>query len=221
VESVREEERRHVAREVHDTLGQALTGLKINLSLLGRKLAGDAELEESIESMSGLVDATIKSVREIATELRPGVLDDLGLAAALEWQVKRFGEMMDLESVFVSETEDSHLEKDLTIALFRIAQEALTNVARHAEASRVEVRLREDQDGVLLEVQDDGRGIEEAEISNWGALGILGMRERAHLFGGEIEIKGSRGVGTRVVVRIPLDSDVKLHGGEDRGEGGG
>jgi len=218
VESVREEERRHVAREVHDTLGQALTGLKINLSLLGRKLAGETELEERIVSMSSLVDTTIKSVREIATELRPGVLDDLGLAAALDWQVKRFGELMGLEAVFGSDTDDSLLDKDLTIALFRIAQEALTNVARHADASRVDVRLAHERGSVVLEIRDDGKGIEENESSDWGSLGILGMRERAHMFGGEVEIRGSRGAGTVVIVTIPSNIGMQRDEGEDLGE---
>ncbi len=221
VESVREEERRRLAREVHDTLGQALTGLKINLSLLGRRLSGDSELEERVGSMASLVDATIKSVREIATELRPGVLDDLGLEAALEWQVKRFGEMTGLEAVFVSDAGDSQLDKSLAVSLFRIAQEALTNTARHAEAGRVEVRLAEEQGDVLLEIKDDGRGIEEAEASDRGGLGILGMRERAHMLGGEVEVKGSREAGTSVIVRIPLDPGSGLDAGEDGGEGGG
>ncbi|RJP33827.1 MAG: PAS domain S-box protein [Actinobacteria bacterium] len=221
VESVREEERRHVAREVHDTLGQALTGLKINLSLLGRRLAGDDELVERIGSMSGLVDATIQSVREISTQLRPGVLDDLGLSAALDWQVKRFGELTGLKSVFVSDSDEDILDKDLTIALFRIAQEALTNVARHAEASRVEVRLAHEAGGVMLEIKDDGRGIGEAEAGRWDALGILGMRERAHVFGGEVEVQGSSGAGTIVTVRIPLDAVTPREDGAVGGEDGG
>ncbi|MBN2026893.1 MAG: PAS domain S-box protein [Actinobacteria bacterium] len=214
VESVREEERRRVAREVHDTLGQALTGLKINLSLLGRKLEGEAELEERIASMSGLVDTTIKSVREIATELRPGVLDDLGLAAALDWQVKRFGELTGLEAGFISDADDNLLNKDLTIALFRIAQEALTNVARHAEASRVEVRLAQEADGILLEIKDNGKGVSEEETGGMGGLGVLGMRERAHIFGGEVGIEGDSGTGTTVAVRIPLDAGDRWDDGE-------
>jgi len=214
VESVREEERRRVAREVHDTLGQALTGLKINLSLLGRKLEGDAELEERVASMSGLVDTTIKSVREIATELRPGVLDDLGLAAALDWQVKRFRELTGLEADFISDTDDSLLDKDLTTALFRIAQEALTNVARHAEASRVDVCLSQEADGILLEIKDNGKGFAEEEAGGMGGLGVLGMRERANIFGGRVEIEGDSRTGTTVTVRVPLDAGDRRDDGE-------
>ncbi len=220
MESVREEERRHAAREVHDTLGQALTGLKINLSLLGKKLAGDGELEERIRAMSGQIDSTIQSVREIATQLRPGVLDDLGLAAALEWQVKRFGEMTGLDSTFASLADEASPDDDLAIALFRIAQEALTNVARHAGASRVDVSLAYEGDAVSLEVRDDGRGIGEEDIENRSSLGIMGMRERANAFGGEVDIRGGSGGGTTLLVRIPMRCVGGDPGGGTGEEGG-
>ena len=221
MESVREEERRSVALEVHDTLGQALTGLKISLSLLGKRVAGDGGLEERIEAMSELVDTTIQSVREISTQLRPGVLDDLGLAAALDWQVKRFGELTGLDCTFASEADDVFMDKDLAIALFRIAQEALTNIARHAGASRVDVRLTCGRGRVELEVKDDGRGISREEIDDRGALGILGMRERAHIFGGEVDIRGKGGEGTTLVVKIPVRLDDGGDGDGGSEEGGG
>lgn len=219
VESVREEERHHVAREVHDTLGQSLTGLKISLSLLRKRLAGDAEAEARISSMAELVDTTVKAVREISMRLRPVMLDDLGLAAALEWQLKGFEEMTGLKCRFVSETEDEPIHKDQAITLFRIAQEALTNAARHAGASRVEVRLQSGRDGTLLEIADDGRGISEREIEGKRSLGILGMRERANIYGGEVEIKSGNGGGTTVVVRMPPPDDIP--GGERERGGGG
>ncbi|MEW6555051.1 MAG: PAS domain S-box protein [Actinomycetota bacterium] len=218
VESVREEERRHVAREVHDTLGQSLTGLKINLSLLGRKLAGSEEVDE-ISYMSDLIDATIQSVREISTQLRPGVIDDLGLAAALDWQLKRFEEMTGLKCSFVSRTEDESMDKDLAITLFRIAQEALTNIARHAGAGQVEVLLAQEPQEIVLRIKDDGRGISRQEVEDRGSLGILGMRERAHIYGGEVEISGGEREGTTVVVRIPLGGDDRA-GGTPQEEGG-
>ena len=216
LESVREEERRRVALEVHDTLGQALTGLKINLSLLGKKVAGEGELEERIEGMNELIDSTIQSVREISTELRPGVLDDLGLAAALEWQLNRFAEITGLECSFVSHMEQPLLDKELNVALFRITQEALTNVARHASASRVDVLLAQESHGVSLKIMDDGRGITDSEMARSGSLGILGMRERAHLFDGEVEIKGESGKGTTLAVRIPW---VFQHEGDGKEDG--
>jgi PAS domain S-box-containing protein len=215
LESVREEERRHIAREVHDTLGQALTGLKINLSLLGKRVAGEEELEGRIEAMSSLIDSTIQSVREISTELRPGILDDLGLAAALDWQLKRFGEMTGLESDFVTDMEDSHLDKDLTVALFRITQEALTNIARHAGASRVNVRLSREQGDIVLEIRDDGRGITVTDIGDSKTLGILGMRERAHVLGGRIDIRGDSNSGTTLRVSVPIRQPGAGDGGED------
>jgi PAS domain S-box-containing protein len=209
MESIREEERRRIALEVHDTLGQALTGLKINLSILGKKVAGEEELEESVEAMSVLLDSTIASVREIATELRPGVLDDLGLAAALEWQLARFGEITGLEYHFAADAEESPLEKGLSIALFRIAQEALTNVARHAEATKVELSLSGSDREVILEVRDDGRGITVNEITGFDSLGILGMRERAHALGGKVSVRKGRDGGTIVKVTVPLGTSGK------------
>jgi PAS domain S-box-containing protein len=216
VESVREEERRHVAREVHDTLGQSLTGLKINLSLLSKKLADNAEAEGRIASMTELVDTTIQSVREISTQLRPGVIDDLGLAAALDWHLRHFEDMTGLRCSFTSMAEDDFIDKDLAITLFRIAQEALTNIARHAGASRVEVRLLRERKAILLDVRDDGRGISREEVEARDSLGILGMRERANIYGGEVEIRGKRGTGTVLVVRIPVSDDSEA--GDAEGE---
>jgi PAS domain S-box-containing protein len=220
VESVREEERRHVAREVHDTLGQSLTGLKINLSLLSKKLADDAEAEDRIASMIELVDTTIQSVREISTQLRPGVIDDLGLAAALDWQLKRFEEMTGLRCSFTSMAEDDFIDKGLAITLFRIAQEALTNIVRHAGASRVEVRLLRERKAILLDVRDDGMGISREEVEARESLGILGMRERANIYGGEVEIRGKRGAGTVLVVRIPVSDDGEAVDAEGEEAGG-
>jgi PAS domain S-box-containing protein len=201
---VREEERRRVAMDVHDKLGQALTGLKINLSLMGKRVAGDAVLEEKMQAMTGLIDDTIQAVREISTELRPGVLDDLGLVAALDWQLHNFEQIMGISSSFAGDMEDGRLDEDLSVALFRITQEALTNVARHARANRVDVHLAKEGDSLLLEIADDGRGIKEEEISSGGSLGILGIKERAREFGGQVDICGESGRGTTLKIKIPL-----------------
>ncbi len=216
LESVREEERRHVSREVHDTLGQILTGLKMGLAMMGKKLAGDAEAQTGLAAMSELADTAIQSVREISSSLRPGMLDDLGLSATLEWQLKRFGEMSGLECTLVSEAEDDSMDKDLAVALFRIAQEALTNVARHADAARVEVRLEGGPEGLTLEVRDDGRGISAEEIEGQRSLGLLGIRERAGIYGGVVEVSGRRGQGTSLTVRIPP----RPRGGVEAGDAG-
>ena len=226
LESIREEERRRISREVHDTLGQALTGLKINLSLLGKKLEGRPDLSRDIGDMAEVIDSTIREVREIAASLRPGVLDDLGLEAALEWQLKRFGEMAGVECGFRSELGEEtarRLDRELSTALFRIAQEALTNVARHAGARRVEMRLGGGDGWLEMEVRDDGRGITEAEALDPGSLGILGMRERAHHFGGEVEVKRAPGGGTITLVRVPLGGTAARRvdrGKEGRGDEG-
>ena len=205
LQSVREEERTQMAREVHDGVGQSLTALKMELSWLGKKMPGGQDsLQEMINSMSGHIDETVKMVRHIATELRPGVLDDLGIVAAIEWQLREFKNRSGIACEFDSRVEDLPLSKGQSTAVFRILQETLTNVARHADASRVEVSLEEREEDVVLRLLDDGRGIEETDVRNLKSLGLLGMRERALLFGGEVRIDGKRGKGTTVTVRIPL-----------------
>jgi signal transduction histidine kinase len=159
---------------------------------------------EKIGAMSELVDDTIHTVRKIATDLRPGVLDDLGLVAAIEWQAHDFQKRTGITCRFTPGVEDVDLDRDRSTASFRIFQETLTNVARHSGASEVAVTLSHGEDAVALEIKDNGKGISEADISGSRSLGLLGMRERAHLLGGEINISGSPGEGTTVTVRIPL-----------------
>ena len=214
LQSVREEERRSIALDVHDKLGQALTGLKIGVSLLKKRVAGDSVLEERLEGMSQLIDDTIKTVREISAQLRPGMLEDFGLLAALEWQLEKFKEATGLECVLTSDIDEEGLDKELSTALFRIAQEAMTNVARHADASCLELRLHEDHGSISMEVLDDGRGIDEEQVSAPGSLGILGMKERALAFGGEVEMRGEQGKGTVLIARIPC-SQVTMDTDED------
>jgi PAS domain S-box-containing protein len=209
LQSAREEERSRIAREIHDNLGQALTGLKMSLSWLDKKLSevGDGVppplLLNEIASMSKLIDAAIQMVREISAELRPGVLDDLGLVAAVEWQAQEFQTRMGIRCRFTSTLENITLDKEQSTAIFRILQETLTNVARHANATRVNITLRKKAGNLILEVRDNGRGITESEISNPRSLGLLGMRERALLLGGNVEISGTPGKGTAVTVQIP------------------
>jgi len=209
LQSVREEERTHIAREVHDELGQALTALKIDLHglqhALTRKAGSEIDrLTAKIKSMSNLIDTTIHSVRRIATELRPGILDDLGLVAAIEWQAGDFQIRTGIRCEVASSVDYVALGRDRSTAAFRILQETLTNVARHAGASRVAIELKQDDGNLVLEVTDNGKGITEHDIAGSGSLGLLGMRERAHLLGGELEIGGTADEGTAVIVRIPL-----------------
>ena len=194
-----------MARDVHDELGQSLTALKMDLSWLGKKMPKEqGNLQEKISFMSGHVDETVKVVRRIATELRPGVLDDLGIVAAIEWQLHEFQDRSGIACRFSSQREAIALGKGQSTAVFRISQETLTNVARHADASQVEVSLEEVEGDVILRVSDDGKGIEESNMHDPKSLGLLGMRERAFLFGGEVRIDGRPGEGTTVTVRIPL-----------------
>ena len=153
--------------------------------------------------MGKLVDDTIQVVRKICTQLRPGVLDDLGLIAAIEWQVEDFEKRTHIRCELLASFEDSCLDRELSTALFRILQEALTNVSRHARATQVKISIEEDAGFIALRVEDNGKGITEHEITDPKSLGLLGMRERAVLFGGEVHISGVSGEGTRVVVRIP------------------
>jgi len=220
---VREEERTRIAREVHDELGQALTGIKLDLAWLAARLPrSQRPMLEKVGDMSAHIDATIQAVRRIATELRPGILDDLGLVAALEWQANEFQGRTGITCrVTNSVGPDVQLDADLNTAFFRIYQETLTNVIRHASATRVDVHIAAQEDAVVLTVRDNGRGITPAEIRDRRSIGLLGMGERAALLGGKVDIKGSPGQGTEVTVRIPLHrprTTVKgFHENPDRG----
>ena len=201
---VREEERTRIAREVHDELGQSLTGLKLDLAWMTQQIAkNQPTLLERLRTMSGQIDSTIQTVRRIATELRPGILDDLGLIAALEWQANEFQSLTGIECIVRSEVDDSALDVDINTAFFRIFQETLTNVARHAKATRVRVLLQKGKRELNLVVRDDGRGITSTEIHDTNSIGLLGMRERAGLLGGKIQFESEPGKGTVVSVTIP------------------
>lgn len=204
LQAVREEEQTRIAREIHDELGQLLTALKMDLSWLGSRLpAGLSPLREKTRLMTKLVDTTIDTVRRIAADLRPGLLDDLGLAAAIEWQAREFSRRSGIACVLDLDAEEALDDRDLATALFRIFQEVLTNVARHAAATEVRIGLRKRAKGVELEISDNGRGITRRQCTDPTSLGIAGMRERMHPWGGEVRIAGRRGRGTRVLVRVP------------------
>lgn len=210
IETVREDERTRIAREIHDELGQCLTGLKMELSWVERKLrdAGGVVpgslLIEKVGSMEALVDTIIGSVRRIATELRPGILDSLGLMAAIEWQAMDFQARTGIECDLSLLPDALELNDKQVSSIFRIFQEILTNVARHAQASRVTTVMREEAGDLLLEVRDNGRGITEEERLHSRSLGLIGMEERTSLLGGTFTICGIPGSGTIVTVRIPI-----------------
>jgi len=206
LQHVREEERTRIAREVHDELGQALTSCKLDLSLLANKLPGHlTSLKDKAKALSTHIDATIQTVRRIATELRPGILDHLGLIAALEWQANEFQTRTGIRCDVHSDLHEPVLTPDLATAFFRIFQETLTNVIRHAGATHVTVHLKEAAGRIILEVKDNGRGISPTEISNPRSMGLLGMKERAALLGGTFKIGAApTGRGTLATVSIPL-----------------
>src|SRR5690348_1747537 len=185
LQSVREEERTRIAREVHDELGQALTCCKLDLSWIASKLPRDLQpLAEKARALTAHTDSTIQTVRRSSAELRPGVLDHLGLGAALEWQANEFQNRTGIKCDVRTHLREASLDQDLSTTLFRIFQETLTNVIRHAGATRVKVELAQKESRITLEVKDNGRGIERNQISNGKSMGLLGMRERAALLGG-------------------------------------
>jgi len=206
LESVREAERTRIAREIHDELGQMLTGLKYDVVWLEKQLREKPEVSERLKEMTGQLQQTMDTVRRIAAELRPGVLDELGLAAAIEWQVKDFERRTGLLARVELNTGERPLAREAATALFRVLQEGLTNVARHARAKTVLVSLHEQARELVLAIEDDGRGISEPEVKRTGSFGLMGMRERVEALRGRCEIKGLPGRGTIVRVSVPLDA---------------
>jgi signal transduction histidine kinase len=204
LQRAREEERTAIAREVHDELGQALTGIKLDIVWMKRLLPGDPELLAKCQSMVDQVDGTLDTVRRIATELRPSVLDQLGLHAAIEWQGQDFARRTRIP-VDLDVTDGNASIPDLVASsAFRILQESLTNVARHARASRVVIRLTVTPHQLTLEITDDGVGIAPQRLEGTASLGLVGMRERALGCGGELRVSGRPTLGTTVSLTIPL-----------------
>jgi PAS domain S-box-containing protein len=202
---VREEERARISREVHDELGQSLTAVKMDLAwLAGRLPQRDGPMLKRIRSTQQLADSIIQSIRRISTELRPAVLD-LGLAAAVEWQVQEFEARSGIRCKVRLLTRQV-VASNASTAMFRIFQETLTNVARHAKATRAEVVLQKQRDRLVLLIHDNGRGFDQADPSLSKSLGLLGMRERAAILGGRVSISSAPGKGTTVTAWIPLPS---------------
>jgi PAS domain S-box-containing protein len=208
--SAREEEGARIAREIHDELGGALTGLKWDLERIDNILTTAAngspvsDVHQRIGSMTMTIETTITTIRRIASELRPGMLDDLGLVAAIEWQIQQFQARTGLKCHWTNTVNDVELDREKSTAVFRILQEILTNVLRHAQARNLYVKLSRTRHHLELEVRDDGRGITKTQRINSRSLGLLGMKERALLIGGEVQITGKEKHGTTVLVRVPL-----------------
>lgn len=203
LQEAREEERKAVAREVHDALGQGLTGLRFDLVWLRHALSADPSVETHIEGMTESVRGLIDTVRSLTRRLRPAVLDEMGLEAAVEWQVARSAGQAGLEYEVDLPEDPPKLDDRISSAIFRIVQEALTNVIRHAAARRVEVGLWVEEGGVLVLVRDDGSGISPEAVTSYESLGLMGMRERARSLGGHLEIRGKEGEGTTLTAVLP------------------
>lgn len=200
-----ESERRYIAREIHDELGQMLTALKMDLRWMNSRTAGDRKsVLVKIKSMSELVDTAVRTVHKIATELRPGLLDDLGLTAAIEWQAGEFQKRTGMKCELSLNLKDTLLSQDISTAVYRILQEALTNIVRHAQATYVKIVLKEETDRIVLEIADDGKGITQEQITHPKSFGITGIRERVYLLGGDVNITGIPYRGTSLTAKIPL-----------------
>ena len=205
LQQIREEERIRIAREIHDELGGFLTVLKLDLDALGKEVPqASASFQQKHASITKTILAAIGSVRRICSDLRPSVLDHIGLTAATEWQVEEWQAKTGIRCAMMSSLDDEQIDSGRATAAFRVLQEALTNVARHAAATSVRVRLWTDAGRLRLEIHDDGRGIAAATVADSTSLGLLGMKERVFSFGGSVEIFAGPDRGTTVDVSIPL-----------------
>jgi signal transduction histidine kinase len=209
LETAREEERARVARELHDELGQVLTSLKLEFMWLVDQLRKSepkpgVQLVNRLQALTGFIEVSIQSVRQIATDLWPAVLDHLGLHEAIQWEATKFEARTGIRCRVASGLNDELSDRTRALALFRILQEALTNVVRHADAGAVRISLRQRGNALTLVVKDNGRGITKAERSSVNSVGLLGMSERARLLGGRVTIAGEAGRGTTVTVEVPI-----------------
>ncbi|HRG92115.1 MAG TPA: PAS domain S-box protein, partial [Chitinophagaceae bacterium] len=204
LENIREEERVSISREIHDELGQQLTVLKMDISRLGKELAVNEKFERDKSEILAFINEVISTVRKISSSLRPSLLDDVGLVPAMEWYCKDFSKRTGIQTDFQSGIQDLKLEEKIKTGLFRIFQESLTNVARHAGASQVLVSLDIQDQWVRLLVQDNGKGFNQDEIAAKKTLGILGIRERAVMMKGDYSISSAPGEGTITKVRVPI-----------------
>ena len=203
--TAREQEKSRIARELHDELGQALTALKIDLGWLREKVGGEnGAVGGKLSAMQALIDSTVAAARRISADLRPLMLDDLGLAAATDWLVQNFSQRTGIACALEADERDLDLQDPYATAVFRVLQESLTNIAKHAGATQVAVRVERREGGIALEVRDNGRGFVVSEPARPGSFGLLGLRERASLLGGELSIDSTPGQGTIMRMSLPL-----------------
>lgn len=205
LQTIREEERTNIAREIHDELGQHLTALRMGTFWLRKKIPDHEKAAiEKVSKMIAVIDETINSVKRISTELRPNILDDLGLPDALEWQGNDFEEHNGIRCTFRCHCRDVSFERSLSTGVFRVFQESLTNVVRHAGATEIKTSLELADGKIVLKIKDNGKGFDEIAVREKKTLGIIGMKERAIMFGGNLTIESARENGTTVILQIPV-----------------
>ncbi|AFH48015.1 Signal transduction histidine kinase [Ignavibacterium album JCM 16511] len=204
LQSIREEERKTIAREIHDEFGQTLTVLKIKLTLLNKKIPEELlYLKNPLNEAIQMIDATVETVQKISSKLRPDILDELGLLPAIEWQVSEFEKISGIKCTVVLPAQEIPFDKERATAIFRILQEALTNIARHSAADKVQISLYTQSSKIVFEIKDNGKGITNEQIKDVKSLGIHGMEERVLIFGGSFSIEGYSGKGTTIKIEIP------------------
>lgn len=203
IEQAREDERLNISRELHDDLGQALTAVKIDLEII-KQQSSSSEVKEKLDSVKTLVGNSIKSVQRITSQLRPEIIDDLGLEAAIDWYTKDFSKRFGIE-VFLDIDNDIPIIKEKTLSLFRIIQESLTNIARHAHATHVEILLNKQGDDIQLVVSDNGVGISDDQINSKKSFGIMSLKERAEFLGGSFEITKGKNFGSKILITFPIN----------------
>lgn len=206
LQATREEEQKRIARELHDELGGTLTSIKYDLLWLQQHITMQGEVPQRFQAMRDLIDSTTKTVQRISAELRPKILDSLGLAAAIEWQAREFKKRTGIDVQFQQNTELPSINENTTTGVYRIVQEALTNVARHSKATNVEITMQLQDSTLRVEIADNGKGFDKTLLAHPESLGLLSMQERARIIGGTVKITGNPGEGTRVSLDTPLQS---------------
>jgi signal transduction histidine kinase len=210
LQSTREEEQKRIARELHDELGGTLTSIKYDLLWLEQHLTLEGELTKRFQAMRELIDSTTKMVQRISAELRPKILDSLGLAAAVEWQAREFQKRTGIGAQFRQNFELPSIDENVTTGVYRIVQEALTNVARHSKATNAEITMQLRDGALHVEISDNGKGFDEELLAHPESLGLLSMQERARIIGGKVSITGSPGKGTRISLDTPLTNKISV-----------
>ncbi len=205
LQSAREEEKEKIAREIHDELGQSLSALKFELGWIENNISSEeTEIFKRVHTMSALIENAVQNVQRIASELRPRILDILGLCEGLKWQAKEFQKRTGIQCKLTIEPNNIDVDPDRSITLFRIYQETLTNVARHSQAKRVETSFKRRDKFLELEIEDDGQGMDPDQAENPNSFGLIGIKERTLVWGGEARIHSKKGEGTKIIVSLPL-----------------